>query len=326
MKVNSGLRVIHEQAWERFGRIADEVCGLLTPEIRERKWFYTERLKGLESFALKLENGRVDDPTTLEDFFACTIVVHRMDQIAVAEQIVLGHFELKERRPTEVEKTHKRPSDFPFDDLRLYVTYRSGPSGRNADLDGTVFEVQIKTVLQYAWGLAVHDLIYKTDTVSWPKERIAFQVRAMLEHAEVAIAEAQNLSASPAVAMQDEVTEKIVSVIAVAEAFWSPESLPDDRKRMAESFLGLLKAVDMSIDRLGAVLEAERVRLGMIPLDLDPYGFMVQALANSDQVNLERKLKRSGVKIVVHDGMDIPDWMRQAHHRIINIDAIAFPR
>ena len=52
-----------------------------------------------------------------------------------------------------------------------------------------IFEVQIKTILQHAWSIATHDLIYKTDTVSWPKERIAFQVKAMLEHAEIAIAE-----------------------------------------------------------------------------------------------------------------------------------------
>lgn len=328
MKVNKSIRDLHQAAEERYGRLETEVKDLLRPLVEARKWIYDGRLKGLESFALKLETGRVNDPTALEDFFACTIVVHRMDQISAAEQLVLEHFGQEERRPPEGRRTHKRSSDFLFDDLRLYVVYRSVPSGLHPELDGMVFEVQIKTVLQYAWGLATHDLIYKTDTVSWPKERIAYQIKAMLEHAEVAIAEAERLSASPAVARQDDVTEKILSVIAVAEGFWPPEALPDDRKRMAETLLGLLKAADVGIEQLGSLLEVEKERLGVLPLDLDPYAFTVQALANSDQIEFQRKISRNSVKIkiIIHDGMEVPDWMRLRNDKFVNISDPVFSR
>ncbi len=53
--------------------------------------------------------------------------------------------------------------------------------------------------MQHAWGLATHDLIYKADEINWPKERIAFQIKAMLEQAEVTISGVNNLISLPEV-------------------------------------------------------------------------------------------------------------------------------
>ncbi|MGH7962222.1 MAG: hypothetical protein ACRERD_10425 [Candidatus Binatia bacterium] len=328
MKVNKAIRDLHQDAMERYGRVAVQVKELLQPKVEAQDWFFIGRLKGLESFALKIETGRVDNPSALEDFFACTVVVHRLDQIAAAEQLVLELFDERERRPPDDTWTHKRPSDFAFDALRLYVTYPSQESGLHEDLVGMVFEVQIKTVLQHAWTLATHDLIYKTDAVSWPKERIAFQVKAMLEHAEVAITEAEALSESSTVTKQDEITKKMIDIIEVAAGFWPADDLPKDRKRMAETLLGLMKAADIGVDDLPPLLEAEKTRLGALPLDLDPYAFTVQALANTNQFDLRSKLNRNSVKIkiFIHDGMEIPDWMRLRHNKIVNISNLMSSR
>jgi hypothetical protein len=48
---------------------------MLKPLVEQKGWFFTWRLKELESFALKIETGRVSNPVALEDFFACTIVL-----------------------------------------------------------------------------------------------------------------------------------------------------------------------------------------------------------------------------------------------------------
>ena len=318
MKIVKRLRDIHQDCLPRYRTLSEEVKGLLKPKAEERDWFFLSRLKGLESFALKVEAGRVADPKNLEDFFACTIVVPTMAQIEEAERIVLDLFDLSERRPPDSDITHKSPSSFAFDDLRLYVGRRAAASGRHPELDGTVFEVQIKTILQHAWSVATHDLIYKTNTVSWPRERIAFQVKAMLEHAEVAIAEANRLADAPAVAKRDKQTIAILKLIQQLRQVWSEDRLPADVKRLAETIFDILRASDLDAGRLGEVIDAEKQRLGLLPADLSPYAFTLQALSHFPDTNFEYKFKRRHVRttIFVHSGMDLPSWMTKPHPRI----------
>ena len=66
----------------------------------------------------------------MEDFFGCTIIVQTLGKIEEAERLVCEQYELKERRPTEDNKTNKRSSDFRFDDLRLYVARKPLASGK----------------------------------------------------------------------------------------------------------------------------------------------------------------------------------------------------
>lgn len=323
MKINGRIRTLHADAKARFDRLAIEVRDLLKPKLEERNWFFTARVKSLDSFAMKLETGRVPDPMSLEDFYACTIVVPTLSRIEEAEQLVTGFFDLKERRPKSDDRTHKKPSAFDFDDLRLYVTRRALVSGRGADLTGTVFEIQIKTVLQYAWGIATHDEIYKTDTVSWSKERIAFQVKAMLEHAEISIAEADRLSGSPSIAKKDRKTDSILNIINQVERFWPKDAWPDDRKRLAENLLTLLDIAGLKADQLHEILQAEKRRYGLIPVNLSPYAFTLQALAQASSIDFEKKFMRHYLedRILIHREMELPDWMWRDHTRIVRIES-----
>ena len=322
MKIAKVIRDVYNRAKGDYQRLSNEVCAKLSPKVEDKGWLFTHRLKELESFALKIETGRVDDPSRMEDFFACTIVVPTVSQISDAEQLVEELYRVISRRPPQDETTHKKASDFVFDDLRLYLRRGVSNTGRNNDLEGMVFEVQIKTILQYAWGIASHDLIYKTDNVSWPKERIAFQVKAMLEHAEIAIAEAERLADSPAISKKDRDTASTLEIIQVLRDFWSAERLPKDIKRLAESIRGVLKTCDIQPDRLDALLQAERDRIGLLPANLSPYAFLVQALAHSAEVDFKAKITQSKnrrTKIFVHGDMDLPDWMREQNDKIIRL-------
>jgi len=303
--------------------LSEEVCAKLRSKVEEKNWFFIHRLKEEESFALKIEAGRVDNPARMEDFFACTIVVPTVSQISEAEQLLEEMYKVQTRRPPQDETTHKKASDFVFDDLRLYLKRGGSETGRNDDLEGMVFEVQIKTILQHAWGIASHDLIYKTDNVSWPKERIAFQVKAMLEHAEIAIAEAKCLAASPAISKKDRNTDSTLEVIQVLRRFWSADRLPEDIKRLAESIRGVLKTCDVQTNRLEALLQAEKDRSsGVLPKNLSPYAFLVQALAYSQELDFRGKItngRNNRPKILVHGDMDLPDWMSEQNEKIIRL-------
>lgn len=321
MKISKQLRQIHQDAQQKFVRLEMEVQETLKPRVEDSGWFFLGRIKQLESFVLKVETGRVPDPKNMEDFFACTIIVPTMIQIDSAEELVRGLYDIESRRPPDDTKTHKASSSFAFDDLRLYVRRRSPDSGKNEDLSGLIFEVQIKTILQHAWSVATHDLIYKTDSISWSRERIAFQVKAMLEHAEIAIAEANRLSDAQAVAKKDERTDNILRIIEQLEDFWPNDRLPSNIKRLSETVYDLLKISDIEIHKLKEMLNEEKRRVGLLPIDLSPYEFVIQSLANTSIINFREKFNRRHIKtrIVIRTGIDLPAWAFESHDRIINL-------
>lgn len=322
MKTAKAIRDAYNTAKNHYERLAEDVRAVLEGEVVSRGWFFIFRVKELESFALKIETGRVPDPLRMEDFFACTIVVPTLLHVSDAEAFLESMYDVDSRRPEDDDKTHKRASEFVFDDLRMYLKRRPNSTGRNDDLDGLVFEAQVKTVLQHAWGIASHDLIYKTDNVSWPKARIAYQVKAMLEHAEVAIAEAEKLANSQAIAKSDKETSDILAVISIIKNVWSAERLPRDVKRLAESMLKVMRVCQVKLADLAAILNNEIARFGMLPSNLSPYAFFIQALANSPDYDLKASLKgsrQSNFRLLIHGDMDLPKWMGEKNERIISI-------
>lgn len=321
MKITRSVRALYDECDALYQRLAADVNERLKPRAEQKQWFFISRVKQLESYALKLETGRVSDPRRTEDFFACTIVVPTLGQIEEAERLVTGIYPLKTRRPPDDTKTSKQASNFQFDDLRLYVQQPESTTGRDADLDGLPFEVQVKTILQHAWGVATHDLIYKSDRVSWPRERIAYQVKAMLEHAEIAIAQAEKLADAPGVAKVDQFTADTALLLHELNAKWSEDQLPKDRKRLADTILQLLRLCGKKADQFTQIIDAEQKRLSVLPADLSPYAFTVQALANARDVDLQKKLaeSRNRTSIFVHENMELPAWMADSNPKIIRI-------
>lgn len=165
MKIAKPIRDAFDENNPRYVRLKEDTRALLKPKVEEQSWFYADRVKQLESFALKIETGRVSKPTELEDFFACTVIVPTLGQIEKAVDLISESYEIVYRRPPNDSHTTKQASEFVFDDLRLYVRRKPVTNGRVSDLDELLFEVQVKTILQHAWGIATHDLTYKTDTL-----------------------------------------------------------------------------------------------------------------------------------------------------------------
>ena len=320
MKIAKPIRDAFEEGEGLYKKLGQEVRAVLKPQVEELKWFYSDRIKALDSFALKVETGRYPEYARLEDFFGCTIIIPTFSQMDAAITLVNSLYKVVSRRPKDETETYKSASDFTFDDLRLYVKWSTIEGLPPSELDGLVFEIQVKTILQYAWGIATHDLIYKTDEVSWPKERIAYQVKAMLEHAELAIAEAGQLSSAPTVSKQDKRTKDTLKVIEQMRAIWrSADGLPNDLKRLAQNIVVVLEAGNIPVNDLSEVLMQEKRRIGLLPTDLSPYSFVVQALLNHPSLNFEAKFKRKNgrAKLVVHGGMDLPASMLEPHDRIV---------
>jgi ppGpp synthetase/RelA/SpoT-type nucleotidyltranferase len=278
MKVPQSIGDIYDENSSGFERLGEAVGNRIRGHLN-KEWHYVGRVKSRESFALKVETGRVQDPRQLEDFFGCTIVVRNMLEVAVAEKIIQSLFTQVERRPPKPNYMRSDPSAFDFDHLRIYMRWQDDDGLPPSEFTGLTFEIQIKTYLQHAWAIATHDLIYKTDDVNWQKARIAYQVKAMLDHAETSIAHAEQLAAAADLQVANERVDEIRAVIGVLKEVWTqdPARLPEDVRRLAENILFVMRRAGVSVDELKDDLIAEEAE-GRGPLieTLSPFGIVVQ--------------------------------------------------
>lgn len=286
--------------------------------LKRPQWHYESRVKELLSFALKIESGRFEKPEALEDFFACTVVVANASEVAEAEKLISESFAIRYKRPEQQNQTHKASDSFPFDDLRLYVTLQQNPALPPTDLAEVVFEIQIKTFLQHAWAIATHKLLYKTDDVNWSKQRIAYQIKAMLEHAEISIQESEKLATSASLAKEDRRTTAIKQGINLVKVQWAPDELPADVRRLAENITNLLDGLRLNVARLEEILEqGKSKREGAHPLNLSPYATVVQYLFEAEQAKMISLLnnEKSRTRILIPEEVSLPDDINRADLR-----------
>jgi ppGpp synthetase/RelA/SpoT-type nucleotidyltranferase len=283
MKIPSAVRHAYDSQAEGNAELQRRVRTLID-DFRDPRWHYEDRIKEVESFALKIESGRVHDPYFLEDFLGCTIVVRNALEVPKVEQAIHERFKLMERRPPHDDSTWYSPDRFPFDYLRLYVRLRESAILPVTPLHNITFELQIKTFLQHAWSVATHDLIYKTDDVQWSKERIAYQIKAMLEHAEVSIEQAESLSSSIIVNRDDRTSRDLQGVIGLIRDFWPVERLPTNFKQLGKNIQEVLDRLRLSCERLKEILGLEETAgRGAQSLNLTPYGVVVQAILTHER-------------------------------------------
>lgn len=252
---------------------------------KEEMWHYFSRIKSEESFALKIETGRIYVPTELEDFFAGTIVVENSLEIKKAIDLIEQYFVIVERRPHEDDFTSKPPESFYFDDLRLYVKLKPDdglpPESLVNKLSKVKFEIQIKTFLQHAWTIATHDLIFKGDEINWAKRRIAYQIKAMLEHAEISIYEIEKIKDSDMLAKMNKKIKRLNQIKTFLTNNWNGDALPKDLITLSESVSNLLDQLAVSTEELQIFLNAESgMGRGIHTSNLSPFFIIIQTIIN----------------------------------------------
>lgn len=281
MRTSASVRGRYDELRADYLRVKEEGDKLLS-SLREARWHYESRLKTLESYALKLETGRFSSGT-IDDFFAATFVVENRSALRRAEARLKasGLFVIEKRKPEDDCLTHHPASDFAFDDVRLYLRIAEAESRPPTGVESLMFELQIKTFLQHAWSIATHDLVYKGDDVDWKKERIAFQVKAMLEHAEVTIEHAQRIASAEGEKSTKELREQ-KELLEWVRRKWSSEHLPQDQTRLARNIHGVLKAAKVELSELDPALERETLGgRGAQLLSVSPYGAVLDVIARN---------------------------------------------
>ncbi|MGG6380336.1 hypothetical protein [Paenarthrobacter sp. NEAU-H11] len=294
MKIENEIRDLFRER-ERTAKELQRTVDKMLLNAKLSSWHYESRVKGAESFALKLETGRVSNPAEMEDFYAAVLVVPNALDIAAAESLIRDKFTFVSKKPESSDLTSKPSSSFTFDDLRMNVRYRAEDYELPSRIDGFLFEVQIRTFLQHAWSVATHDVTYKTDNVSWRRERIAHQIKALLEQAEVAVENMLVLQESKVLPASSARYDEINAVITTLQANWPADQLPVDVKRLAENVQGLLwnTLKESPPPVLIRLLENGLVRnAGAHSLDWSPYHSILSYLAHDYPVQLKKYLQR----------------------------------
>lgn len=324
MKIVQSIQELYNTNLPYFNIIKSKVDDIVKSNKNER-WHYESRIKQIESFAMKIEMGRFDKTEIFEDFFASTLVVKNLNEVSLAEKFISNHFKINSKRPQSKNFTHKDSFSFPFDDLRLYVSLKDFDTGELApEMYEKVFEIQIKTFLQHAWTIATHDLIYKSDKINWAKERIAYQVKASLEHAEVTISGVEELSRSSELAKENKEVKKVNQLISMILNHWRPEDLPTDRRRLAQNIIGFIEAIGVSLTELNEILIIEKQqKRGVLTRDLSPLLIVVQSVFNTQPEKIINYLQngnnRNKQKIVITSEMTIPQFGEIIEHKLIRI-------
>jgi hypothetical protein len=126
----------------RYERLASEVRDVLKSRVEREGWFFFSRIKSDESFAQKIETGRVPDPERMEDFFACSIVVPTISSIHEAEGLVLQSYDCQERRPDD-DRITRKDSSYSRMIARNDDQMTTGSPGRNHRVFGSTISVSM---------------------------------------------------------------------------------------------------------------------------------------------------------------------------------------
>lgn len=288
--------------------------------IFDKNWHFISRLKSEESFALKIEAGICNKDLIIDDFYACTLVVRNSTEISAATKIVEENFDVVDRRPEYPDKTKIRPTEFQFDDLRIYAKLKPGYTG-SSEIHNVIFEIQIKTFLQHAWGIATHDLTYKTDEVNWARFRVASQIRAMLEHAELSIERFESLATSNIIAKEYQEYRETHKIIFGLQSRFDPAALPKDLQRLAKAIKSVLDILGVTVEKCMECLDEDtRHGRGVNELNLSPYSIVLQSVfshANLDEGHFKGRAKSR--QIMLSRSVAIPDTLNSLVHKLTRI-------
>jgi len=248
MKILKSIDVLYNDKLEYYNILKKNVDKVIS-DRKQHYWHYESRIKELGSFALKFETGRFNLENIFDDTFAVTIVVRKMDEIKMCLTLIQSLFVVIEKRPRDDSFTHKESHSFEFDDLRLILQLKKDYADRyDPSILNMRFELQIKTFLQHAWSIATHDLIYKTDEVVWAKERVAYNVKALLEQAELTISSIDEISDNQLLNKQNTKVKRVNQIISYLKTIFTQESLPSNLRKLAENVNSFLINIGISLN------------------------------------------------------------------------------
>jgi ppGpp synthetase/RelA/SpoT-type nucleotidyltranferase len=246
MAVPTSVEEAYQRVQPALVALAGYVESTLRPWCDDNDYLYRGRIKESESLSEKLETGRFERWSMLDDLFACTIVIptpkHEDGVLAFVQQ-AFQQEELRRRNSTK-----KAPEVFRFDTTRFIARVKptAMAAGMPAGVDAIKFEIQIPTVFEHAWSVVTHDVVYKADVVDWRRARLAAQLKAAIEQIELVVAGfEENIDFVPR--SEDPEVDALQRVVETFDALYSEGMIPEELRpkswsRFAENVYRLVRS------------------------------------------------------------------------------------
>ncbi len=149
-----------------YEKLCAEVAYILNRELTKNKVEFstiTHRAKTLNSFLEKIQRKAYSNPIEeITDFAGVRVVCLYVDDLIKTENAIAEHFEIVEK----IDKlTDQKTDRFGYGAIHFVVRLGENSSGaRYDDLKNLVCEIQTRTVLQDAWAIIDHHLVYKNES------------------------------------------------------------------------------------------------------------------------------------------------------------------
>lgn len=244
-KIAESLYILKYNVDQTLGNIADSLHIIYVPA----------RIKPKESLMAKIEKEGCKDPANeIEDLVACRLILKSNSDVNVILEKIEEILNIEKRNIRNY-----RPNEFIYDDIQLILSFKDNPLISNKDILEKKFELQIRTGLQDALTEVIRGEIYKTDVLTWQKERTASELRANLELVDVILSDFLQVSA-----IQEEKEYKPYQqrneIIKLLKEFWSTEKLPEDLRRASIIIEDYLRLCDTTIEDLSNLLKLAKYK------------------------------------------------------------------
>jgi putative GTP pyrophosphokinase len=170
-----------------YDQLCSEVAYILEKAMAKSVIEYsaiTYRAKTLKSFSEKLVRKEYEDPLgDITDFAGVRLVFLYKSDRSKIEEIVESEFTVVEK----IDKVEEQEADrFGYGALHYLVHLGRKSSGaRYDDLKSLICEIQVRTVLQDAWAIIDHHLIYKQESeIPKPLKRKINSISGLFETAD----------------------------------------------------------------------------------------------------------------------------------------------
>lgn len=177
------------KAWAAY--VLEQVAEMLLAEIGAERYktFFkgspSFRLKDEESAVLKLAKKKYEMPfEQMTDLVGARFVVLLRTDLELLEQVIVGHSGWNASRERHYDyETEADPEVFDYQSIHFLLRSVGDEKRGSVHIpDGTVCEVQIRTILQHAYAELCHDRIYKTTGLIPPSaKRLVARCMALME-------------------------------------------------------------------------------------------------------------------------------------------------
>ena len=289
-RIEESLRVLMYNIDQTLRNIADSL----------HITYVDARIKPKESLMAKIEKEGYRNPADeIEDLVACRLIVRSNSDIDELLEKIEGIFNIERRIFRNF-----RPSEFIYDDIQLILSFKDSPFMRNKEILGKRFELQIRTGLQDALAEVIRGETYKTDTLTWQKERTASELRANLELVDVMLSDFVKASS-----LQEErgyePYQRRNEIIKLLKDVWSAEKLPEDLRRASIVIEDYLKLAEATVEDLSHWLTLGKYSYIVEAVSITPCQIILIILFLEKKALLEHARKRNRHLLITDEMIDL---------------------